>query len=345
MDKMISIIIPVYNTEKYLSTAIESALNQTYKNIEIILVDDGSTDDSGKICDEYALKNSNVEVIHSVNRGPSVARSLGVESAKGDYVMFIDSDDWVDAAICSKFISEMDRHSTDSAMCGYVREYPYNSIPKMIYDDVKVMTGNEIQQTLCGPLNDQLKSPENIDCLNCIPLKLYPLNSVKKVRMPDLKDVGTSEDLLFNLEVFGYIKSCVYVNEPLYHYRKSVDSSITNTYKSDLPEKWDYLFEYIRKYIKYNNFPEIFNIALENRIAISSFNLSLNAIFDKSSLFEKKNRIKNVISDKQRKKSMKIIQTKSMPFYWKLFFFFAKNKMSFSILLMLSLANKLKGKI
>ena len=154
--------------------------------------------------------------------------------------------------------------------------------------------------------------------------------------MPDLKDVGTSEDLLFNLEVFGYIKSCVYVNEPLYHYRKSVDSSITNTYKSDLPEKWDYLFEYIRKYIKYNNFPEIFNIALENRIAISSFNLSLNAIFDKSSLFEKKNRIKNVISDKQRK---------SMPFYWKLFFFFAKNKMSFSILLMLSLANKLKGKI
>ena len=179
MYKKISIIIPVYNTEKYLSTAIESALNQTYKNIEIILVDDGSTDDSGKICDEYALKNSNVEVIHSVNMGPSVARSLGVESAKGDYVMFIDSDDWVDAAICSKFISEMDRHSTDSAMCGYVREYPYNSIPKMIYDDVKVMTGNEIQQTLCGPLNDQLKSPENIDCLNCIPLKLYPLNSVK----------------------------------------------------------------------------------------------------------------------------------------------------------------------
>ena len=106
MNKKISIIIPVYNTEKYLSTAIESALNQTYKNIEIILVDDGSTDDSGKICDEYALKNSNVEVIHSVNMGPSVARSLGVESAKGDYVMFIDSDDWVDAAICIVLIRQ-----------------------------------------------------------------------------------------------------------------------------------------------------------------------------------------------------------------------------------------------
>ncbi|MDD7601318.1 MAG: glycosyltransferase family 2 protein, partial [Firmicutes bacterium] len=246
MDDKISIIIPVYNTSSYLGKAIESTLNQTYQNIEIIIIDDGSTDGSDAICDEYASKYSNISVIHSPNQGVSAARSKGIERATGDYVMFVDSDDWIEDTICDVLLSAMHKYRAESAMCGYVREYPSNSLPKYIFNENRVMSGTEIQQILCGPLSEQLKAPENIDCLNCIPFKLYPLHAVKKAKMIDIKEVGTAEDLLFNLDAFGHISSCVYVNKPLYHYRKNVETSITTAYKPDLPEKWNRLFEKIK---------------------------------------------------------------------------------------------------
>ena len=92
----ISVIIPVYNVEKYLKRCLDSVINQTYKNLEIILVDDGSTDNSGKICDEYAKNDKRIIVIHKENGGVSVARNIGLDICTGDYVNFIDSDDWID---------------------------------------------------------------------------------------------------------------------------------------------------------------------------------------------------------------------------------------------------------
>ena len=96
MQELISVIVPVYNTEKYLNKCLDSIVNQSYSNLEIILVDDGSTDSSGKICDDYALNDNRVKVIHKQNEGQSVARNLALKIMKGDYVCFIDSDDWVE---------------------------------------------------------------------------------------------------------------------------------------------------------------------------------------------------------------------------------------------------------
>lgn len=95
-DELISIVIPVYNVEKYLSRCIESVINQTYKNLDIILVDDGSTDNSGMICDEYANRDKRIRVIHKINVGLSSARNTGIEKCKGKYITFIDSDDWIE---------------------------------------------------------------------------------------------------------------------------------------------------------------------------------------------------------------------------------------------------------
>jgi len=96
MNKLVSVIVPIYNVEPYLRKCIESIINQTYKNIEIILVDDGSTDDSGKICDEYALKDSRIKVIHKVNGGLVSARKAGISIAKGEYIGAVDGDDWIE---------------------------------------------------------------------------------------------------------------------------------------------------------------------------------------------------------------------------------------------------------
>lgn len=94
-DDLISVIVPVYNVEKYLHKCINSILNQTYKNLEIILIDDGSTDNSGKICDEYALKDNRIKVIHKENGGLSSARNAGLDICSGDYIGFVDSDDYI----------------------------------------------------------------------------------------------------------------------------------------------------------------------------------------------------------------------------------------------------------
>ena len=96
ISDLISIIIPVYNVAVYLPRCLDSILAQTYKNLEIILVDDGSKDNSGKVCDEYALKDSRIKVIHQKNQGVSVARNAGLRIAKGDYIGFVDSDDYIE---------------------------------------------------------------------------------------------------------------------------------------------------------------------------------------------------------------------------------------------------------
>lgn len=111
--KMISIIVPVYNVERYLDECIQSILNQTYKNYELILVDDGSTDESGTKCDEYAQLDKRVKVIHKENGGPSEARNIAVSQAKYDYITFIDSDDYVNATYLSKLVDGINKYGAD----------------------------------------------------------------------------------------------------------------------------------------------------------------------------------------------------------------------------------------
>ena len=95
-EKLVSIIIPIYNSEKYLKKCIDSILEQKYNNLEIILINDGSTDNSGKICDRLAIEDKRIKVIHKLNEGVSIARNKGLEMAKGEYIFFIDSDDYID---------------------------------------------------------------------------------------------------------------------------------------------------------------------------------------------------------------------------------------------------------
>lgn len=114
---LISVIVPVYNVEKYICKCLESIIDQTYKNIEIILVDDGSTDNSGSICDEYSYRNSKIKVIHKQNGGLSSARNEGLKSANGDFVTFIDSDDWVVTSYLEEMLLCQQKYDADIVQC------------------------------------------------------------------------------------------------------------------------------------------------------------------------------------------------------------------------------------
>ena len=119
MNGLVSIIVPVYKTEKYLSKCMDSILRQDYQNIEIILIDDGSPDNSGQICDEYEKKDNRIKAIHQKNTGLSGTRNLGIDTSKGDYIMFIDSDDYIDESMVSYLMGKLTETDADIAMCDY----------------------------------------------------------------------------------------------------------------------------------------------------------------------------------------------------------------------------------
>lgn len=161
---LISIIVPIYNVELYLEKCIESIINQTYKNLEIILVDDGSTDSCGKICDEYAKKDNRIKVIHKINGGLSDARNKGMEIAKGKYIGFVDGDDYVASDMYETLYKFSVKNSLDVAMCNVstvlndrIIEYKYNS--ELVTDDkdriieeVFVHKGGGIAISVCNKL-------------------------------------------------------------------------------------------------------------------------------------------------------------------------------------------------
>lgn len=141
---LISIVVPVYNVENYLEKCVDSILKQTYKNLEIILIDDGSTDNSGKICDQYQLKDERIKVIHKKNGGLSDARNAGIENSVGDYICFIDSDDYVEKDMIYSLYSSIIKNDADISWCNLIREYENGKCAKeTIYAEETILNKKE----------------------------------------------------------------------------------------------------------------------------------------------------------------------------------------------------------
>ena len=131
-EKMISVIVPVYNVEEYLDNCIKSISSQTYANIEILVIDDGSTDDSSLKCDQWAKKDKRIRVIHKLNGGLADARNVGIEMANGEYLLFVDSDDYIERNMCEIMIKAMESSQADIVISGFCWEYVSNTIVQSI---------------------------------------------------------------------------------------------------------------------------------------------------------------------------------------------------------------------
>lgn len=213
MEK-ISIIVPIYNVEQYLEKCIISIINQTYKNIEIILVDDGSKDNSGKIADEYKKTDDRIVVIHKENGGLSDARNCALDIATGDYITFVDSDDYIDIRYCEMLYNALIKTNADIAIC----EMQY------VYDDKYENNNNEnikTEEYLKGDAMIKYMDTEYV--VACA--KLY-----KSELFNDLRYIvgKIHEDEFMFHKVFFKCKKIVYINSKLYAYRQR-ESSITKT--------------------------------------------------------------------------------------------------------------------
>ena len=209
-NQLISIIVPIYNVEKYLKKCIESIINQTYKNIEIILVDDGSPDNCGIICDEYSQKDKRIIVIHKENGGLSDARNKGIDIAKGDYLTFIDSDDFVNIDYIEKLYNSIKLNNTKLAQCGISKVNENNEIiEKLNYDENYIKTSHEILNELYGK-----HLIENVVVWN----KMYAKELFKNIRFA----VGKiHEDEFTTYKLIYYSKNVAIVSDSLYNYRQN----------------------------------------------------------------------------------------------------------------------------
>lgn len=331
----ISIIVPAYKVEKYIEKCIGSICAQSYGNLEIILVEDGSPDGTARICDELAAKDERILVIHKENGGASQARNTGMAAATGKYICFVDGDDWVEPDMCEKAMSAMEKHSADVVMWSYIREYKDKPLPKIIYPEERIFAGEgvqkELKQRIIGLSGTELAHPENADSLSTVWGKLYKTEILSGLEFIDIDIVGANEDKLFNIDVFARAQKAVFINECLYHYRKDNTSSLTSKFNPKLIMQWRAAFQAIDEKIHVNNWGVECENALANRICLSMIGNSILICCSEEGIHYKISTIRKVLKMDEYKNAYKKLELKYFPIHWKAFFFCCKHRMSVGV--------------
>lgn len=279
----ISIIVPVYNVEEYLPQCLDSLVGQTLREIEIVCIDDGSTDNSPNILQDHASCDGRILHIGQPNGGVSVARNKGLQHIHGEYYMFVDSDDWLDTETCEVAYNAARKEDADCLMFSYTKEFGTYSITNHIFDTEKIVwNGDEVKQNfhrrLFGPLGKELARPQDLDIAVSPCLQLFRTSKFKDIQFRDIRETGTFEDGLYQMVLYKDCERFVYMDRPLYHYRKTNAASITARYQAGLPEKFQHLWNIMEGYIEEYKLGETYKAALRNRVALSMIGLGLNEI-------------------------------------------------------------------
>ncbi|WP_088012484.1 glycosyltransferase family 2 protein [Gottfriedia acidiceleris] len=212
---LVSIIIPIYNSEKFLNNTVESVLNQTYENFELILINDGSTDTSAQICDAFAKIDHRIQVHHISNNGPGNARNLGISLAKGNYIQFVDSDDSIEFNMVEQLVKYMISEMVEVVVCGMKNLDPPNQATISSYP-AKLSLDNEIKNDFVHLLKLGLAySPVN---------KMYRKSIIDEYNIKFNDDLLIGEDALFNIKYFSKCSKVFIYDKPLYIYHQRVGS-------------------------------------------------------------------------------------------------------------------------
>lgn len=219
---MISVIVPVYNVEPYLRKCLDSIVNQTYRDLEILVIDDGSTDGSGKICDEYAEKDGRIRVFHTENRGLSCARNLGLDNANGEWIGFVDSDDWIEPDMYECLLSRAVETRADVVECGVLQEYPERTEERK--QEESLVPGIEaVSKLIHGGLG------------NAVWRKLWRIKCFEHIRFPERR---VFEDVATTYRVFAETSWVANIEESKYHHVHRNDSLSKRINMSNLVGRW-----------------------------------------------------------------------------------------------------------
>lgn len=345
---IVSIIVPVYKTMDYLDQCVQSLLSQTYPNLEILLVDDGSPDECPELCDAYAARDSRVRVIHKENGGLSSARQAGIWNASGEYIMVVDSDDWIAPETVTLCVEAAQRDHADCVMFGYTREYPGKSIDTLLFNGDfsynSILSEEKIHRRIVGLVGEELREPQRIDSLSSVCMKLYRAEVARKGRIVSERVVGTSEDTIFNLYALDGCRIS-YINCCFYHYRKNNNQSITMAYKPGLADKWDVMYGVIQEYIDGSGKGWDYHTPFLNRVACGMIGLGLNEVMSKKSIWKKTARIRSVLNKPLYREAFHELDVSYCGIKWKVFFLLCRTRAAFLLTLMLQIINYLRSRV
>ncbi len=218
MEDLISVIVPIYRVEKYLPECIESIINQTYKNLEIILVDDGSDDGCPQICDKYAEMDTRIKVIHKENGGADAARKIAISQAKGKYIGYVDADDWIEPTMYEKLYGYIKKYNVEIVECGWIDFWKNNEIKRQMDFEVGCYKGLEFEEKI----GKKLIYGDKFYLYGISPYlwtKLFLKESVIEFQlMPEPSD-HIVDDIMVIFPAIAKAKSIYITDEHLYHYR------------------------------------------------------------------------------------------------------------------------------
>lgn len=249
----ISFVVAIYNVEKYIECCLESLVNQNYDDYEIILVNDGSTDDSYSICNRYAEEHKNIILINQNNQGANIARNNGLNMASGDWIVFVDGDDYVAHELCVELSQYLDdqydvvmfsnysvfTHGTEKKHVHRIKTWEITS--KEDIDELKCSTLNRI-----GPYKYNIKTVDPVTIWN----KAYNHSFLKRFQIQFIPHFPKLQDISFNLTVYEQARKICFVDYPWYYYREATDNSVTRRYQEDIDQKFQIINEWFFDYMK-----------------------------------------------------------------------------------------------
>ena len=327
----ISVIIPVYNMEKYLKRCVDSVINQTFRDLEIILVDDGSKDNSGKMCDEYEANDARIKVIHKQNGGLGFARNSGLEIAAGEFVSFVDSDDYVEINMYEKLYSRIKQENADSCIFGYHRVvgekivFTRTGLLQGTFSDNDVFTN--IFLNILG--SEPSCSEDYIILWQSSCLSLYSMDIIRQynITFPSEREF-ISEDALFITDYYHKSKRVTILKEPFYYYWLNTNS-LTKVYMNDRFDKDVICFlEHVRRLGLYLPDKKAFAHAKErverSFLANTRYNIMQIGAFYKYK--EARGLIAKICNNKTLQDVLKVYPWKENPLKYRIFNYALKNK-------------------
>ena len=235
-SKLVSLIIPVYNKGEYLAECLKSIDKQVYRNFEVLLIDDGSTDISAKICDDYYKANSNAKVFHTSNRGASEARNFGIEHAKGDYIVFIDADDILGNYYLEVLVNLMQKSNESMAIIGHGKKSVNDLCSSPNIDNAKIIDVDEVYNNLIR--NEQIRG--------YVWNKIFNRSIIEENGIRFFPDTKIWEDMDFVLNYMQYIQNAYFCDKNHYYYRKIPANNISSDVRLERIEMAKRIFEFNR---------------------------------------------------------------------------------------------------
>lgn len=334
----ISIIVPAYNVEKYIEQCLTSLINQTYNNLEIIVVNDGSKDKTGEIIERLAREDKRIVYINQENKGVAEARNVALQKVTSEFVMFVDSDDWIDSETCEVAMDELVSENADVVMFGYVREYAEKSLPKAMFEQEKIAfegeeVRNKLHRRIFGPIAEELKTPEKLNSNTTIWGKLYRASILKNVKFVSLKELGLCEDGYFNISAFKNVKKAVFIKKYFYHYRKVINGgSLTQNKDKNVYEDARKFYEKLKQLIEKEDLTNDYTDAIRNRFALCLVERVNDSNISYSNL-------KNILNDEEYRNAISYLNFRYFPLHWKLFFRCAKIRFVSGVYVLLKMIN------